>query len=82
MMNKKENTNNELYLVDGSKGNYRSEIIYITISEYNIMIQSINSGDSVWQEIGLDYEKRWIVKDGQRFECKLFDERKILQKSF
>ena len=39
------------------------------------------SGEVSWEELGKDGNKRWIVVNGQRFECELSEEEKAMIKN-
>lgn len=40
------------------------------------MNYSTNNPECQWEEMGIDDEKRWVVINGQRFECPLSEEEK------
>lgn len=39
------------------------------------------SGEVTWEELGKDENKRWIVVNGQRFECELSEQEKAMMKN-
>lgn len=39
------------------------------------------SGEVTWEELGKDGNKRWIVVNGQRFECELSEQEKAMMKN-
>lgn len=59
------------------KGTAAHTTLYVDRSSFNqIMNYTTNNQECRWEELGIDDEKRWIVVNGQRFECPLSEEEK------
>lgn len=59
------------------KGTAANTTLYVDKSSFNqIMNYTTNNAECQWSELGVDGEKRWIVVNGQRFECPLSEEEK------
>lgn len=59
------------------KGTAANTTLYVDRSSFNqIMNYTTNNPACKWEELGMDDEKRWIVVNGQRFECPLSKEEK------
>lgn len=59
------------------KGTASNTTIYVDKSTFTQMMNySTNNSECRWDELGVDGEKRWIVINGQRFECPLSKEEK------
>lgn len=63
------------------KGTAANTTLYVDYSTYNkILNYTTNNPECQWSEMGVDDEKRWVVVNGQRFECPLSDEEKAARK--
>ncbi|MEF9951633.1 MAG: hypothetical protein RR840_03415 [Clostridium sp.] len=63
------------------KGTAAHTTLYVDRSSFDqIMNFTTNNPDCQWEELGMDEEKRWIVVNGQRFECPLTNEEKEMIK--
>lgn len=63
------------------KGTAANTTLYVNRSTFNqIANYSTNNPNCNWDEIGIDGEKRWIVVNGQRFECPLSEEEKEMRR--
>lgn len=59
------------------KGTASNTTIYVDKSTFmQISSYTTNNSECQWDEMGVDGEKRWIVVNGQRFECPLSKEEK------
>ncbi|ACD22944.1 hypothetical protein FDE76_00870 [Clostridium botulinum] len=59
------------------KGTASNTTIYVDKSTFmQITNYSTNNSECQWDELGIDGEKRWVVINGQRFECPLSKEEK------
>jgi hypothetical protein len=59
------------------KGTAANTTLYVDKSSFfQIMNYTTNNTECKWSELGIDDEKRWIVVNGQRFECPLSEEEK------
>lgn len=59
------------------KGTAANTTLYVDRSSFNqITNYTTNNPACKWEELGMDDEKRWIVVNGQRFECPLSKEEK------
>ncbi|NFN77623.1 hypothetical protein FDC26_12200, partial [Clostridium botulinum] len=59
------------------KGTASNTTIYVDKSTFmQIANYSTNNSECQWDELGVDGEKRWVVINGQRFECPLSKEEK------
>lgn len=67
-----------LYL---DKGTAANTTLYVDRSTFNqITSYTTNNPNCKWDELGIDGEKRWIVVNGQRFECPLSEEEKEMRR--
>ncbi|WP_346879291.1 MULTISPECIES: hypothetical protein [unclassified Clostridium] len=63
------------------KGTAANTTLYVDRASFNqIMNYTTNNPACQWEELGIDDEKRWIVVNGQRFECPLSEEEKELRR--
>ncbi|MEF9933935.1 MAG: hypothetical protein RSA01_04610 [Clostridium sp.] len=63
------------------KGTAANTTVFVNRSTFNqIMNYTTNSQDCQWDELGIDDNKRWIVVNGQRFECPLSEEEKEMRR--
>ncbi|EMU54452.1 hypothetical protein AB2T96_01335 [Clostridium butyricum] len=54
------------------KGTAANTTLYVDRSTFDQIVNYMTSNpESNWEELGMDDEKRWIVVNGQRFECPL-----------
>ncbi|NFG60788.1 hypothetical protein FDG75_01215 [Clostridium botulinum] len=59
------------------KGTASNTTIYVDKSTFmQISSYTTNNSECQWEELGVDGEKRWVVVNGQRFECPLSKEEK------
>ncbi|WP_252232851.1 hypothetical protein, partial [Clostridium sp. ZBS15] len=59
------------------KGTASNTTVYVDKSTFmQITNYSTNNSECQWDELGMDGEKRWVVINGQRFECPLSKEEK------
>ncbi|GAA0784902.1 hypothetical protein [Hathewaya limosa] len=59
------------------KGTAANTTMYVDKATFNnIVSYTTNNPDCQWEELGIDGEKRWVVVNGQRFECELTKEEK------
>lgn len=59
------------------KGTAANTTMYVDkVTFNNIVSYTTNNSDYKWEELGIDGEKRWVVVNGQRFECELTKEEK------
>ena len=59
------------------KGTAANTTLYVDRSTFDQIVNYMTSNpESNWEELGMDDEKRWIVVNGQRFECPLSKEEK------
>lgn len=59
------------------KGTAAHTTLYVDRSSFDqITNYSTNNEECKWEELGIDDEKRWVVINGQRFECPLSEEEK------
>lgn len=64
------------------KGTAAHTIVYVNRNSYDKILNATTFGEPQWEEMGCDGEKRWVVVNGQRFECPLSKEEKELRKRF
>lgn len=63
------------------KGTAANTTLYVDKSTFSqIVSYSTNSSNCQWDELGIDDEKRWVVINGQRFECPLSEEEKEMRR--
>lgn len=63
------------------KGTAAHTTLYVDRGSFNrILNHSTNNSECQWEEMGIDDEKRWVVINGQRFECPLSEEEKELRR--
>lgn len=62
------------------KGTALSTTVYINRNAYDRILNATTFGEIKWEETGVDDEKRWVVVNGQRFECEHSSEEKALRK--
>lgn len=63
------------------KGTAAETTLYVNYATFqNIANYTTNNPECQWEEMGIDDEKRWIVVNGQRFECPLTKEEKELRR--
>lgn len=63
------------------KGTAANTTLFVDRGTFNqIASYTTNNPECQWDEIGVDGEKRWIVVNGQRFECPLSEEEKELRR--
>lgn len=59
------------------KGTVAHTTLYVDRGSFEkILNYSTNNPECQWEEMGIDDEKRWVVINGQRFECPLSEEEK------
>lgn len=59
------------------KGTAAHTTLYVDRGSFEkILNYSTNNPECQWGEMGIDDEKRWVVINGQRFECPLSEEEK------
>ncbi|MBN1069028.1 hypothetical protein [Clostridium sp. ZS1] len=59
------------------KGTASNTTVYVDKSTFmQIANYTTNNSECQWDELGIDGEKRWVVVNGQRFECPLSKEEK------
>lgn len=59
------------------KGTAANTTVYVNYSTFRqIVSYTANNEECPWSELGIDGEKRWVVVNGQRFECPLSEEEK------
>ncbi|GCD13232.1 hypothetical protein [Clostridium tagluense] len=59
------------------KGTAANTTVYVDKSTiFQIMNYTTDNPECSWSEMGVDGEKRWVVVNGQRFECPLSKEEK------
>ncbi len=59
------------------KGTAANTTVYVNYSTFRQIVNyTANNEECPWTELGIDGEKRWIVVNGQRFECPLSEEEK------
>lgn len=59
------------------KGTAAHTTLYVDRNSFDqITNYSTNNEECKWEELGIDDEKRWVVINGQRFECPLSEEEK------
>ena len=64
------------------KGTAANTTLYVDKNTFNnIASYSTNNANCQWDELGVDGEKRWVVINGQRFECPLSKEEKEAYKT-
>lgn len=62
------------------KGTASHTTVYVNRNSYDKILSATTYGDPKWEEMGCDGEKRWVVVNGQRFECPLSEDEKELRK--
>ncbi|MEE3809572.1 hypothetical protein V2H29_21775 [Lysinibacillus fusiformis] len=63
------------------KGTAIKTTLYVDSYTYNqILNYTTNNPECQWSEMGFDGEKRWVVVNGQRFECPLSEKEKAARK--
>ncbi|MBF8984867.1 hypothetical protein IZY60_15100 [Lutibacter sp. B2] len=62
------------------KGTASQTTVYVNRSAYDQILSSTTFGEMKWDEMGVDDEKRWVVVNGQRFECEHSPEEKAMRK--
>lgn len=63
------------------KGTAANTTLFVDRGTFNqIASYTTNNPECQWEEMGVDGEKRWIVVNGQRFECPLSEEEKELRR--
>ncbi|APH17208.1 hypothetical protein NPD5_3113 [Clostridium sporogenes] len=59
------------------KGTAANTTVYVNYATFRqIVSYTANNEECPWSELGIDGEKRWVVVNGQRFECPLSEEEK------
>ncbi|MFV0517445.1 MAG: hypothetical protein ACK5MV_08610 [Aminipila sp.] len=58
------------------KGTAKGTTVSINRNAYDKILSATTYGEPKWEEMGIDNEKRWVVINGQRFECELSPEEK------
>lgn len=66
------------FMID--KGTASHTTVFINRSAYDQILNATTFGDKKWEEMGVDDNKRWVVINGQRFECEHTPEEKALRK--
>lgn len=66
------------FMID--KGTASNTTVFINRSAYDQILNATTFGDKKWEEMGVDDNKRWVVINGQRFECEHTPEEKALRK--
>lgn len=67
------------FMID--KGTASHTTVFINRSAYDKILNATTFGEQKWDEMGVDNDKRWVVINGQRFECEHTPEEKALRKS-
>lgn len=63
------------------KGTAAHTTLYVDRASFNQIVDyTSNNPECKWEELGIDDEKRWVVVNGQRFECPLSKEEKEARK--
>ena len=62
------------------KGTASNTTVYVNREAYDKITYASTFGEPKWEEMGCDDEKRWVVINGQRFECPHSKEEKELRK--
>lgn len=62
------------------KGTASQTTVYVNRSAYGQILSATTFGETKWEEMGVDDEKRWVVVNGQRFECEHSPEEKAMRK--
>ncbi|NEZ47758.1 hypothetical protein FDF74_11260 [Clostridium niameyense] len=63
------------------KGTAAHTTLYVDKASFNQIVNyTSNNPECQWEELGIDDEKRWVVVNGQRFECPLSKEEKEARK--
>ena len=62
------------------KGTAANTTVYVNRSAYDKILHATTFGEMKWEEMGVDGDKRWVVINGQRFECEHSPEEKELRK--
>lgn len=62
------------------KGTAAHTTVFVNRSAYDQILSATTFGNQKWEEMGVDDEKRWVVINGQRFECEHTQEEKALRK--
>ncbi len=62
------------------KGTAANTTLYVDRGTFNQISTLATFPECKWEEMGVDGEKRWIVINGQRFECPLSKEEKELRR--
>lgn len=62
------------------KGTASQTTVYVNRSAYDQILSATTFGETKWEEMGVDNEKRWVVINGQRFECEHSPEEKAMRK--
>lgn len=62
------------------KGTASQTTVYVNRSAYDQILSATTFGETKWEEMGVDNEKRWVVVNGQRFECEHSPEEKAMRK--
>lgn len=74
------NTNKASNSLAVDKGTALATTVYINRNAYDRILNATTFGEIKWEETGVDDEKRWVVVNGQRFECEHSPEEKALRK--
>lgn len=62
------------------KGTASNTTVFVNREAYDQILSTTTFGEKKWEEMGVDDEKRWVVINGQRFECEHSAEEKALRK--
>ena len=63
------------------KGTAAHTTLYVDRGSFNQIVDyTTNNPDCQWEELGIDDEKRWVVVNGQRFECPLSEQEKEMRR--
>lgn len=71
---------NNLNPLSVDKGTALTTAVHINRTAYDQILTATTFGDIKWEELGVDDDKRWVVINGQRFECEHSPEEKALRK--
>lgn len=65
---------------DVDKGTASNTTVFVNRDAYEKIAYASTFGEPKWEEMGCDDEKRWVVINGQRFECPHSKEEKELRR--
>lgn len=74
---KKTASCNRINSLSIDKGTASHTTIYVDNKTFNSIVSNTGiNGNPKWDELGIDGEKRWVVINGQRFQCPLSEKEK------